>query len=185
MFTDIIGFTAMSEHMSPGDVADMLNNHFERVGQCIEAEGGTLDKYIGDAVMAFWGAPEHQPDHARRACRAALAIARAVDDMALKDEGHPPIRLKISVHTGPLLVGNIGARARMNYTVIGDTVNTSSRIEALCSEFVTGDSSIILVSEDTAEQARDDPGLNFEEVGSFNVKGRSEPVKICRLTAAK
>ena len=185
MFTDIIGFTAMSEHMSPGDVADMLNNHFERVGQCIEAEGGTLDKYIGDAVMAFWGAPEHQPDHARRACRAALAIARAVDDMALKDEGHPPIRLKISVHTGPLLVGNIGARARMNYTVIGDTVNTSSRIEALCSEFATGDSSIILVSEDTAEQARGDPGLNFEEVGSFNVKGRSEPVKICRLTAAK
>lgn len=185
MFTDIIGFTPMSEHMSPGEVADMLNNHFEQVGQCIEAEGGTLDKYIGDAVMAFWGAPEHQPDHARRACRAALAIARAVDEMACKDLGHPPIRLKISVHTGPLLVGNIGAHTRMNYTVIGDTVNTSSRIEALCSEFETGESSIILVSEDTAAQASGDPSLHFEKVGSFNVKGRSEPIGICRLTAAE
>ncbi|MGI9413459.1 MAG: adenylate/guanylate cyclase domain-containing protein [Hyphomicrobiales bacterium] len=183
LFTDIVGFTAMSEHMPPGDVADMLNSHFERVSQCIEAEGGTLDKYIGDSVMAFWGAPEHQPDHAERACRAALAITRAVDEMAATDTGHPPVRLKIAVHTGRLLVGNIGAQARMNYTVIGDTVNTCSRIEALCSQFDDGGMSVVLVSEDTADRARGDAGLSFEEVGAFTVRGRSEPVKVCRLTA--
>ncbi len=184
MFTDIIGFTAMTEHMAPADVADMLNTHFEAIGNCIEAENGTLDKYIGDAVMAFWGAPDQQPDHAERACRAALNIAQAVAEA--RDDGidHPPIRLKIAVHTGRLLVGNIGARRRMNYTVIGDTVNTCSRIEALCRKFDTGSGSVILVSGDTAEKAGSAQGLRFEDVGAFDVKGRSEQVRVCRLASA-
>ena len=185
MFTDIIGFTAMTEHMAPADVATMLNRQFEVINQCIEAEGGTLDKYIGDAVMAFWGAPEHQPDHAERACRAALHIARAVAEDAADGIEHPPIRLKIAVHTGRLLVGNIGARARMNYTVIGDTVNTCSRIETLCGEFDTGDGSIILVSGDTSAQARTGTGLVFEDAGSFTVKGRQEPVHVSKLTGSQ
>ncbi len=182
MFTDIIGFTAMTEHMVPADVADMLNAHFEAIGTCIEAEGGTLDKYIGDAVMAFWGAPDQQPDHAERACRAALNIAKAIAEA--RDDGvdHPPIRLKIAVHTGRLLVGNIGAKRRMNYTVIGDTVNTCSRIEDLARDFDTGEGSIILVSGDTAEKAGDAEGLSFEDVGAFDVKGRIEQVRVCRLT---
>ena len=180
MFTDIIGYTAMTEHMAPADVATMLNAHFEVIGTCIEAEGGTLDKYIGDAVMAFWGAPDRQPDHAARACRAALRISQAVARAGDDGVDHPPIRLKIALHTGPLLVGNIGARRRMNYTVIGDTVNTCSRIEALCRDFDDGTGSVVLVSGDTAEKAADAEDLVFQDVGAFDVKGRSEQVKVCR-----
>ena len=181
MFTDIIGFTVLSETMPPGEVGDLLNEHFEIIARCIEAEGGTLDKYIGDAVMAFWGAPEEQPDHAQRACRAALAIADALN--AAAGEHAPTVRIKMAIHSGPLLVGNIGSSSRMNYTVIGDTVNTCSRIESLCGKFDDGAPAIILASSDTAELARSDSTLQFEEVGGHEVKGRSGEVHVCRLSA--
>ncbi len=183
MFTDIIGFTAMSESMTPTSVAEMLNDHFEVLAQSIESENGTLDKYIGDAVMAFWGAPDNQKDHAVRACRAALNIADAMDEANRRTGAdHPPIRIKLALHSGPLLVGNIGATTRMNYTVIGDTVNTCSRIENLCREFDDGTSAaIVLVSEDTARLARSYDGFQFTQVGEFDVKGRNEPVRVCRL----
>ena len=185
MFTDIVGFTAMSEDMQPSAVAELLNDHFEILGRAIEAHGGTLDKYIGDAVMAFWGAPDRQPDHAERACRAALEINDALQAYNDTQADRPPIRIKIALHSGPLLVGNIGARSRMNYTVIGDTVNTCSRIEALCREFDDGGSAAtILVSEDTAKLAEQATDLKFAKVGAFEVKGRSEPVSICRLEKA-
>ena len=181
MFTDIIGFTARTESMPPGEVGDMLNAHFEIIAACIEAEGGTLDKYIGDAVMAFWGAPEDQPDHAQRACRAALAIADALHEAAHDGDGTAPLRIKMAIHSGPLLVGNIGATSRMNYTVIGDTVNTCSRIESLCAKLDDGAAAVILVSSDTTRLAGDDAGLRFEEVGGFEVKGRSGEVHVSRL----
>ncbi len=183
MFTDIIGFTAMSESMAPAAVAEMLNDHFEVLAQAIEKENGTLDKYIGDAVMAFWGAPDNQDDHAVRACRAALAIADALEAANRNTSpDHPSIRIKLALHSGPLLVGNIGATSRMNYTVIGDTVNTCSRIESLCREFDDGTSAaIILVSEDTAALARSHAGFRFTQVGEFEVKGRNEQVRVCRL----
>ncbi len=188
MFTDIIGFTALSQTMPPGDVGKMLNAHFEIIARCIEAEGGTLDKYIGDAVMAFWGAPEAQPDHAQRACRAALSIADALD-AAAKDYAYaadaadamPAVRIKIAIHSGPLLVGNIGASSRMNYTVIGDTVNTCSRIESLCAKFDDGAPAVILVSADTSRLAAADATLQFESVGQYEVKGRSGEVHVSRL----
>jgi adenylate cyclase len=183
MFTDIIGFTAMSETMAPGAVGDMLNAHFETLNRCIEAEGGTLDKYIGDAVMAFWGAPETQEDHAARACRAALCIAEALERGTGEAADHPPVRIKIALHTGKLLVGNIGAKARMNYTVIGDTVNACSRIEALCARFDDGAPAIILVSDETAKRTAHD-AFEFEAVGDFEVKGRRETVKVSRLVRA-
>jgi len=182
MFTDIIGFTPLSESLQPGEVGKLVNAHFEIVARCIEAHGGTLDKYIGDAVMAFWGAPEAQADHAKRACRAALAIA---DELARADSmagaQSPAVRIKIAIHSGPLLVGNIGASARMNYTVIGDTVNACSRIESLCGQFDDGAPAVILVSADTVRLAADDPALHFEEVGAFEVKGRSGKVHVSRL----
>ena len=128
------------------------------------------------------GAPERQPDHAARACRAALKIADAVAAQAGEASGHPPIRLKIALHTGRLLVGNIGAKSRMNYTVIGDTVNTCSRIEGLARDFDDGKGSVILVSGDAAGQASEDASLSFEDVGAFTVKGRQEQVRVCRLT---
>lgn len=186
MFTDIIGFTAMSESMAPAAVAEMLNDHFEVLAQSIENENGTLDKYIGDAVMAFWGAPDNQDDHAIRACRAALDIADALEAANRQASAdHPPIRIKLALHSGPLLVGNIGATSRMNYTVIGDTVNTCSRIENLCREFDDGASAaIILVSEDTAALARLHAAFKFTQVGEFEVKGRNEPVRVCKLERA-
>lgn len=182
MFTDIIGFTRTTQHMSPDAVAAMLNDHFEVLGRCIEAEDGTLDKYIGDAVMAFWGAPENQPDHAARACRAAIAIARAAE-AANADSVHPPIRIKIAIHSGPVVVGNIGAPNRINYTVIGDTVNTCSRIESLCREFDDGRTAIVLVSQDAVTMAGD--GFAFTPVGSRAVKGRAEEVTVFRLDTAQ
>ncbi|MGI9463566.1 MAG: adenylate/guanylate cyclase domain-containing protein, partial [Aestuariivirgaceae bacterium] len=173
MFTDIIGFTAMSETKSPTEIADMLNRHFEVLYQCIEAEGGTLDKYIGDAAMAFWGAPQAQPDHAARACRAALAARKAFQ------ETEPDQRIKIAIHTGPLIVGNIGAVDRMNYTVIGDTVNTCSRIEKLAGDLDAGEPAIILISDATAAQLGDE--FKLEAAGEFQVKGRESAVTVYRL----
>lgn len=177
MFTDIIGFTASSEAKKPGQIARELNQHFEIINHCIEKEGGTLDKYIGDAVMAFWGAPETQSDHAERACRAALAI-----DQALTAAGHDQ-RIKIAIHTGPLIVGNIGAVGRMNYTVIGDTVNTCSRIEKLASDLDDGSSAVIVISEATANHLDDD--YTLQKAGKFSVKGRKEEITAFRLLSIR
>ncbi len=183
MFTDIIGFTAMSENMAPAGVGAMLNRHFEIISRCVEEEGGTIDKYIGDAVMAFWGAPDDQEDHAARACRAALRIAETVaqtSDAGL-EAGHPPLRIKIAVHTGTLLVGNIGATTRMNYTVIGDTVNTCSRIESVCAKHDDGAAAIILVSGDTIRAAAGHD-FNFTPIGDVELKGKDATVEVSRLS---
>ncbi|MEO9574653.1 MAG: adenylate/guanylate cyclase domain-containing protein [Tateyamaria sp.] len=174
MFTDIVGFTASSETKKPGEIAQELNQHFEIINQCIEKEGGTLDKYIGDAVMAFWGAPETQSDHAQRACRAAIAIEKALT------AGEDEQRIKIAVHTGPLIVGNIGAVGRMNYTVIGDTVNTCSRLEKLASDLLDeGSSAVIVISEATASHL--DQEFTLQKAGKFSVKGRKEEITAFRL----
>src|SRR5258708_16097094 len=136
MFTDIAGFTHQAERLSASDTAAFLNDHFSLLIPCIEAEGGTVDKFIGDSVMAFWSAPEPQPDHADRACRTALAIRAAVsaENDARCGRGEPPIRLRIGIHTGPAVIGNIGSAERVNYTVVGDTVNMAQRCEALAKE---------------------------------------------------
>ena len=178
MFTDIVGFTPLSETMPPAAVAEMLNRHFEMLIACIETEGGTVDKFIGDATMAFWGAPEPVPDHAARACRAALAIAKAIEAHHAAGEDRD-VRVKIALHTGPLIVGNIGAEARMNYTVIGDTVNVCARIESLSGQFAEGRAATILVSSDVAAAAGE--GFRFEPVGDHAVKGRARTVEIWRL----
>lgn len=175
MFVDVIGFTAKSEDMSPGEVASMLNAYFTVVNRCIDAEDGTVDKYIGDAVMAFWGAPEAQDDHAARACRAALAIAQAAET----DPDFPDIRLKVAIHTGPLLVGDIGAPGRINFTVIGDTVNTCARIESLGSQIDDGSRVIAMVSNETIEAAGDK--FATRKLGAFSVKGRARKVEVLLL----
>ena len=180
MFTDIVGFTKLSENRSPGEVARLLNEHFAIINQCIEAEGGTIDKYIGDAVMAFWGAPDAQSDHAARACRAALAIRRRLQEAGKTRPDDPRFRLKISIHCGPLIVGNIGAPGRINYTVVGDTVNTCSRIQDLCVQADDGTSAAIILVSDEITHATDN-GFQFEPAGSFQVKGKSKPVNVFRL----
>jgi adenylate cyclase len=183
MFTDIVGFTAMSEQLPAAEVADFLNEHFSLLAACVEAEDGTIDKYIGDALMAFWGAPDAQGDHALRACRAAIAIGRAMtaDNAARQAAGRPFARIRIGVHSGPVVVGNIGAPGRINYTIVGDTVNTCQRLEALGREFDRGEAATILVSERVANAVGE--ALAVEPVGDYEVKGRSEPVKAFRLLA--
>ncbi|WP_419914898.1 adenylate/guanylate cyclase domain-containing protein [Hoeflea sp.] len=124
------------------------------------------------------GAPDAQSDRAARACRAALAIKRKMEAEAETNAG-PDLRVKISLHTGPLIVGNIGAPGRINYTVVGDTVNTGSRIEDLCDSVDDGARAIILVSDQIVAEAGD--GFTFTPVGSFTVKGKSKPVEVFRL----
>ena len=175
MFTDIKGFTSLSENMTPHATAEMLNEHFETLNQCIESTGGTLDKYIGDSVMAFWGAPERQEDHAIRACKAALAIEKMLGETN-------GLRIKIGLHTGPLVVGNIGAKARMNYTVIGDSVNVCARIESLCGQLDDGEQSATLLISDATKRMIGD-SFTTAATGEFQVKGRIEPITIWRLLA--
>ncbi len=178
MFADIVGFTALAEQLTPRQAAALLNAHFETLGQCVEATGGTVDKYIGDGLMAFWGAPEPVADHAARACRAALAIAERIE--AAHVEGGPgaDIRLRIGLHTGPVIVGDIGGVHRINYTVIGDTVNIADRIENHARQAMRGPVTI-LASDATVAGAGD--GFDFETLGGFMPTGRSGEVVVSRL----
>jgi adenylate cyclase len=155
LFTDIAGFTEMSRRLTPLRLAAFLNRHFGLLGRAIEAEGGTIDKYIGDSVMAFWGAPDRQADHAERGCRAALAVAEALraDNARRARKGRAPIRLRIGLHSGPAIVGNIGAPGRINYTLVGDTVNVAQRLEQLGKEHAHGQDATIVASRAVLELA--------------------------------
>lgn len=184
LFTDIKGFSAMAEKMSPQETADWLNRHFTRIAACIEAEGGTVDKFIGDAVMAFWGAPDEQPDHAARALRAAHAIAQVVAEEAeeARIAGRPPVCLRVGVHSGPVIVGNIGAATRINYTIVGDTVNTAARLEALGGEMMGDECYVVLVSDDTVRAAGNCTiDMPLAPIGAFSLRGRVALVDVWRL----
>ena len=183
LFTDIRGFTPMAENMSAPDTAKFLNQHFDLVAECIEAEDGTVDKYIGDSVMAFWGAPERQADHNARACRAALAIREAIarDNAERAANGRPPVRIRIGIHTGEVVVGNIGSRSRVNYTPVGDPVKTANRLEQMCKEIDLPDEDVhILISADTAADLPKD-GFTLVPMGRHAVRGRERELEIYRL----
>ena len=181
LFTDIAGFTELSRRLTPLRLAAFLNRHFEMLGRAIDAEGGTIDKYIGDSVMAFWGAPDHQPDHALRACRAALAIAEALDASNARRiaKGHAPIRLRIGLHTGPVIVGNIGAPSRINYTLVGDTVNVAQRLEQLGKIYPADRYVTIVASEATLTRA----GMlaHGQALGAQGLKGRPGAMEVYAL----
>ena len=182
MFTDIVGFTAMSSAMSGEDTAEFLNDHFEMVGAAVEAEGGTIDKFIGDALMAFWNAPEDQPDHAVRACRAALVIREALEteNVRRRKQGLPPVRLRIGIHTGEVVVGNIGAPGRVNYTIVGDAVNVANRIEQLGRERTGSSGTVaILVSADTMKRASG--SITGSEIGTRTLRGLDSDITIFEL----
>lgn len=182
MFTDLVGFTAMSERMQAEEVAAILNEHFELVTACIEHEGGVVDKFIGDAVMAVWGAIKRDDDHAARACRAAMAICKAMaaDNARRQMLGKPVLRLRLGLHSGPVVIGNIGAPGRINYTVVGDTVNSAQRLEQLGHDHMSETEQFIaLASAETVESARLDPAPPL--VGRLAVKGRQAPIEIYRL----
>ena len=179
MFTDIAGFTGMSERLSASEVAGVLNHHFALLNHGVEHEGGTVDKYIGDSMMAFWGAPEDQDDHAARGCRAVRAIAEAVraDNLERRERGDEPLRLRIGVHSGPVIAGTIGAPGRVNYTLVGDTVNVANRIEQLGRDIAPQDEVVVLASGETVAAA----GLDALEVGAFDIRGRAGRITVFRL----
>ncbi len=182
MFTDIAGFSSVAESLSAPDVAALVNRHFEIVAGCIEAEDGTVDKFIGDSVMAFWGAPDAQPDAAERACRAALAIADGIraENVRRRSAGEAPLGVRIGIHSGSATVGNIGAPGRINYTIIGDAVNVGQRLEQLGKTlYPEGSEAAILVSGATI--AKLGPEFRPVPAGKHPVKGRSGEVEVFRL----
>jgi class 3 adenylate cyclase len=182
MFTDIVGFTALSEELEPGEVARLLNEHFSIVDECVVRDGGLVDKYIGDSVMAFWGAPDRQPDHALRACRAALAIIDAIekDNVRRRQSGLPIVHVRIGIHSGPVVVGDIGTTVRLNYTVIGDTVNIAQRLEMLARELVDPHvAAAALLSDATAKHLEQRFALTA--LGSHRLRGRQHSTDVYRL----
>jgi len=181
MFTDIVGFTSLSEEMRADEVARYLNRHFALLEDCVEASDGTVDKILGDGLMVFWGAPDEVRDHARRGCTTALAIAEAVktDNVALRAEGLPPIILRVGLHTGPVTVGNIGGSSRVNYTIVGDTVNTAQRISDHVRELPDRDEITILVSGET--QAAAGGGFSYRPEQEVRLRGQLHPTALFRL----
>ena len=172
LFSDIRGFTTLSEAHSPETVVALLNRYFDLQVEAIFEQGGTLDKFIGDAIMAFWNAPVNLPDHAVRAVRAALDMQRRLEDFrqAMGELGKN-FEIGIGIHTGNAVVGFLGASQRLDYTAIGDTVNLASRIEGL-----TKGVGRILVSEATRMACGD--AFVFIDRGEFAVKGRLQPVRL-------
>ena len=177
MFADIRGFTSISEGMSPGELVDLLNEYLSEMTEVIFRSWGTLDKYIGDAIMAFWGAPYPQPDHAERSCHAALEMLDTLAILQKKwgEEGRPRMNIGIGIHTGPMLVGNMGSRRRFNFTIMGDNVNLASRLEGLNKTFGTR----LIVSETTHQIVSDQ--VVSRELDLIRVKGKKQPVKIYEL----
>ena len=182
MFTDIAGFTGLSEGSPAPMIAEFLNRHFALLTACIEDEDGIVDKFIGDSIMAFWGAPDRQPDHAERASRAARAIAVAIEaeNAARRAADEPPVRLRIGLHSGSVTVGNIGAPGRINYTIIGDTVNIAQRLEQLGKEAAT-EAGAVTVLASAATAKRLGPEFTCDALGGHRLRGRNETIEVFRL----
>lgn len=153
LISDIRGFTTLSEGMEPEELVSLLNSYFESQVDAIQRYGGTVDKFMGDAILARFGAPVWYPDHARRAVLAMLAMRAALEEFnrQLEAQGRTPLRIGIGANTGPAVVGNIGSSSRMEYTIIGDTVNAAQRIEELTKELKWD----LLISDNTYEQVKD------------------------------
>jgi len=173
LFSDVRGFTSISESMSPQQLSDLMNELLTPMTHVIHHERGTIDKYMGDAIMAFWGAPLPDPDHARHAVIAALRMVERVQALSAEFEqrGWPPVRIGVGLNTGSMNVGNMGSEFRRAYTVLGDAVNLGSRLEGLTRVYGID----ILVSETTKEMVTDHV---FREIDRVRVKGRDEPVAV-------
>lgn len=179
-FSDIAGFTTLAESTTPEGLAADLAGYFDLMTSTILESGGTVDKYIGDAVMAFWGAPAARPDHAAAALRTAVLLRARLAELNADRErrGRPPIHTRIGLATGEVMVGNFGYAQRLNYTVMGDTVNLASRLEGLNQHVGT----TVLCSEATARAAG--PAVVTRLLGCVAVKGKREGVRIHEPLAA-
>ncbi|MEQ8656730.1 MAG: adenylate/guanylate cyclase domain-containing protein [Hyphomicrobiales bacterium] len=182
LFMDIRGFTSRAEHMEPTDAVDLLNALLDPLSEAVLNEEGTIDKFMGDGMMAFWNAPLDQEDHATRAVRAGLAMNQAITDYNASHGDNPqPLAIGVGIHTGEAFVGNMGSKRRFAYSAIGDAVNLAARVEALTSS----QNHKMLITQETLDAARThDAGLaqHFASAGDHTVKGRSQPVTVYALS---
>lgn len=177
-FSDIAGFTTITEKLQPDEIVELMREYLGAMTDEVVNGGGTVDKYIGDAVMAFWGAPRVNATHARAACQVALACQERLHELRKKwrAEGKPVFDVRIGIHTGDAVVGNFGSERRLNYTVIGDSVNLASRLEGLNKQYSTD----IMISEHTFLAA---DGVLARPIDLVSVKGKSEAVLVYELLA--
>jgi adenylate cyclase len=173
LFSDVRGFTSLSEGMEPDRLAHLMNEYLSAMTLVIRKHQGTLDKYIGDAIMAFWGAPVDDTEHARHAVITALEMQQALTELnrALAAKGSPEMKIGVGVNTGPMTVGDMGSVVRKAYTVMGDAVNLGARLESITKHYGVG----IIVGDTTRKAVKD---LVFRELELVQVKGKEEPVAI-------
>jgi len=181
LFSDIRGFTSISESLDAQELADLLNHYLTEMTRIVFRHQGTLDKYIGDAVMGFWGAPFEEADHATRACEAALSMLARLAELQKewKAQGKPVLEIGIGLNTGVASVGNMGSTMRLTYTAMGDAVNLASRLEGLNKEYGTR----IIISESTQKEVRSQRAL-VRELDMIRVKGKLQPVTIYEVLDA-
>lgn len=173
LFADIRDFTSIAETRTPQDLKDLINTYFTRMTVCIQDKRGTVDKYIGDAIMAFWGAPVRDADHARRALECGLVMQKALRELdpLFAKKRWPALRIGVGLNCGTMSVGDMGSHFRRSYTVMGDAVNLASRLEGLTKEYGVG----VLVSEHIVRRVHD---FVYREVDKVRVKGKQEGVAI-------
>lgn len=180
-FSDIVGFTGIAEKLSPDALVDQLGDYFEEMSEPIRNEQGTVDKFIGDAIMAFWGAPQDVPDHALGACKAALKSQARLAELRQdwRQAGRPQFHARIGINSGLVLVGNIGSERRMNYTVMGDPVNVASRLETECKRRKLG----IIIGQRTRELAGE--AIVARPLDRLAVKGKEQGIIVYELIALR
>jgi adenylate cyclase len=175
MFCDMRGFSRLARQISPLELQALLNDLFDCLSTVIQKHGGTIDKYMGDCVMAFWGAPIAQPDHAARAVACAQELLAQLDAFnASRSLFEQPIQMGVGINTGLMCVGDMGSRIRRSYTVIGDAVNVAARLESLCKIYSVG----LIVSLDTKTAVG---ALQWIDLGSATIHGLDQPVRIYTL----
>lgn len=170
VFADLVGFTEISERLLPTQIAELLNNLFEEMLQEVFAYGGTLDKYIGDCIMAFFGAPEPQPGHADRAVAAGKGMLARLQRLNANNFWQEPLQLRIAINSGKAIVGDVGSSQRLDYTALGPTINLAARMEPICppGECVISETTYQMLSQSS----------EFQEMGDFRFKGIERLVKI-------
>jgi adenylate cyclase len=174
LFSDVRGFTTLSEQLDSKELSELMNIYLGALTEVIRKRRGTLDKYMGDCIMAFWGAPVNDAEHARNAVLAGLEMQAAVRtlDEPFKARGWPPLHIGVGVNTGLMTVGDMGSHVRKAYTVMGDAVNLGSRLEGITKQYGVG----ILVGETTRQALKD--AIVFREIDRVKVKGKEQPVGI-------